>query len=180
MQTLPEAKLWHPVTQACELGPTPLAVHVLERALVLWRDGAQTVHAWADQCPHRGAKLSLGRVCEGWLGSRATTGVADYAVQTTPTGLLATGCKAWQPQGNVHSTAPAEVEYTYEVTAPHAAVLQDFQHTIFMQDKPVLESQSPKCVPLDPRQELHTVADRASSAYRRFLKQSSITFGAGP
>ena len=55
--------------------------------------------------------------------------------------------------------------------------LQDFQHKIFMQDKPVLESQRPRRLPLDVRAEVHTTADKASSAYRRFLKQETITFG---
>ena len=55
--------------------------------------------------------------------------------------------------------------------------LQAFQHTIFTQDQPVLESQMPQCLPLDLRAELHTAADKASSAYRRFLRQSGITFG---
>jgi len=58
--------------------------------------------------------------------------------------------------------------------------LQDFQHTIFMQDKPVLESQRPRRLPLDVRAEVHTTADKASSAYRRFLKQETITFGVSP
>jgi phenylpropionate dioxygenase-like ring-hydroxylating dioxygenase large terminal subunit len=324
-----ESALWHPVALAAEVADTPVAVQLLEQAVVLWRDGAGTVQAWADQCPHRGAKLSLGRVCEGqlqcpyhgwqfasggacvkvpalpafvpsathrakvfaarerhglvwvclqpaatdvgdvplfaadadtqlrktlcgpydvatsaprimenfldmahfgfvhdgWLGMREATAIDDYSVEATPTGLLATQCKAWQPQSNVHSTAPAQVEYTYEVLAPYMAVLtkvpdaasvalqgfresiglficpvspessrvwfglamadfdspdaklQDFQHTIFMQDKPVLESQSPKRLPLDVRAEAHTAADKASAAYRRFLKQNHITFG---
>jgi phenylpropionate dioxygenase-like ring-hydroxylating dioxygenase large terminal subunit len=55
--------------------------------------------------------------------------------------------------------------------------LRTFQHTIFMQDKPVLESQTPKRLPLDQRAELHTAADKASSAYRRHLKMLGITFG---
>ncbi len=55
--------------------------------------------------------------------------------------------------------------------------LRSFQHTIFTQDQPVLESQMPQCLPLDLRAELHTAADKASSAYRRFLRQSGITFG---
>ena len=167
----------------------------------------------------------LSVVHEGWLGSRNATAIDDYRVEPTPTGLLATGCKAWQPQSNLHSTAPAQVEYTYEVTGPYAAVLtkipeagttaidgwresialficpvtpvqsrvwfrlavadfdspdeklQAFQHTIFTQDQPVLESQVPRRLPLDLRAELHTAADKASSAYRRFLRQSGITFG---
>lgn len=322
---------WHPVAQSADVADQPLAVTLLEHALVVWRDAAGMVHAWLDQCPHRGAKLSLGRVCdgrlecpyhgwqfdetghcahvpalptftppashtartheaqeqygliwvrlapvaenevpafaaesdphlrklncgpydvatsaprlvenfldmahfgfvhEGWLGMRSATAIDDYQVQATPTGLLATQCRAWQPQSNVHSKAPAQVEYTYEVTAPYCAVLTKvpdpasvaanvgpglfresialficptgpetsrvwfrlamadfvspddklsaFQHTIFMQDKPVLESQFPKRLPLDLRAELHTAADKASSAYRRHLKMLGITFG---
>ena len=345
---------WHPVALTETLAETPLAVTLLNRPLVLWRHGAGAVHAWADQCPHRGSKLSLGKIVngrlecgyhgwqfepdgrcalvpalpsfkppashcarvfaarevhglvwvrlrvagelayasgeaqgtasaatalpvfaaehdaqlrklncgpydvsasaprivenfldmahfgfvhEGLLGSRANTAIADYNVTTTPHGLLATQCRAWQPQSNVHSTAPAQVEYTYEVTGPYTAVLtkvpepsaapasvtvaaseaagassyresialficpitpetsrvwfrlavadfespdqklRDFQHTIFTQDQPVLESQSPKRLPLDIRAELHTAADKASAAYRRHLQQLGITFG---
>ena len=322
-----ERQHWHPVAAADSVAQTPLAVRLLGEDLVLWRDDAGTVHAWPDRCPHRGAKLSLGRVeggglecpyhgwqfassgqcahvpalpdfqppathrvqvfeareahglvwvrlapgevampvfaaegdarlrkltCgpyavetsaprlvenfldmshfafvhEGWLGARGATAIADYRVEETAAGLRATQCKAWQPQSNLHSTAPALVEYTYEVTGPYTAVLtkipeagsvavQDwreaiglfiapvepersvvwlrlavadfdspeeklraFQDTIFRQDQPVLESQTPKRLPLDLRAELHTAADRASSAYRRHLSRLGITFGA--
>jgi phenylpropionate dioxygenase-like ring-hydroxylating dioxygenase large terminal subunit len=37
-------------------------VRVLGHDLVLWRSGAG-LHAWRDLCVHRGAKLSLGRIC---------------------------------------------------------------------------------------------------------------------
>jgi phenylpropionate dioxygenase-like ring-hydroxylating dioxygenase large terminal subunit len=40
---------------------------VLGEDLVLWRDGSGQAHAWMDQCPHRGARLSLGRVHAGQL-----------------------------------------------------------------------------------------------------------------
>ncbi|APW38703.1 (2Fe-2S)-binding protein [Rhodoferax koreense] len=321
-----EASHWHPVALADALQQAPLAVCLLAHDLVLWRDSTGAVQAFADQCPHRGARLSLGRVAdgrlecpyhgwqftaggrcvrvpalpafvppaahcarnfearearglvwvrlaqgdldlpafaaeddaelrklncgpydvatsaprivenfldmahfgfvhEGWLGARNATAIDDYQVAPTPTGIRATGCKAWQPQSSVHATGAAQVEYTYEVTAPYAAVLtkvpeagrtavagwresialyvcpltpetsrvwfrlavadfespdaklQAFQHTIFTQDQPVLESQSPKRLPLDLRAELHTAADKASSAYRRFLQGSGITFG---
>lgn len=324
-----ELALWHPVALSTALTEAPLGVELLGESLVLWRDTSGQAHAWADQCPHRGARFSLGRICnghlecpyhgwqfdaqgqcahvpalpqfvppathrarthaareqyglvwvcldagaaqdtapptfaaeadvqlrkvncgpydvatsapriienfldmahfgfvhDGWLGMRAATAIDDYTVEPTSTGLRATQCKAWQPQSNVHSTAPAQVEYTYEVLAPYTAVLtkvpdaasvalqgfresialficpttpetsrvwfrlamadfdspdtklQDFQHTIFMQDKPVLESQRPRRLPLDVRAEVHTAADKASSAYRRFLKQQNITFG---
>ena len=322
-----ENTFWHPVAQACDVVGAPLGVQLLGQPVVLWRDPQGQVRAFLDRCPHRGARLSLGRVenghlecpyhgwqfagsgqcakvpalpdftpppsqcvkafeaqeayglvwvrlapgepqaalpafaaetdghlrklnCgpydvaasapriienfldmshfgfvhEGWLGSRDATAIAAYAVEATPTGVLATGCKAVQPQSNLHSTRAAEVEYTYEVTAPYAAVLakipepgtsragwresialficpvtpetsrvwfrlavadfessdeqlQQFQHTIFCQDQPVLESQQPRRLPLDPRAEMHSAADRMSSAYRRYLKASGITFG---
>ncbi|MBO9515617.1 MAG: aromatic ring-hydroxylating dioxygenase subunit alpha [Variovorax sp.] len=328
-----ERQLWHPVARADDVADMPVAMRLLGEDLVLWRDATGAVHAWADRCPHRGAKLSLGRVIdgeggrqlecpyhgwrfeaggrcvhvpalpgfvppatsrarahaaceaggmvwvrldapaedeppvpvfaaeadaglrkidcgpydvetsaprlvenfldmahfgfvhEGWLGAREMAVIDDYRVEPTPHGLLATGCKAWQPQSTANSTAPAQVEYTYEVTAPYTAVLtkvpeaasvgqagyresialyicpmehercrvwfrfatsdfdrdaasvRAFQDTIFLQDKPVLESQGPKRLPLDLRAELHTVADKASSLYRRQLKSRGITFG---
>ncbi|WP_298832751.1 aromatic ring-hydroxylating dioxygenase subunit alpha [uncultured Piscinibacter sp.] len=54
--------------------------------------------------------------------------------------------------------------------------LRAFQHTIFTQDQPVLESQSPRRLPLT-RGEVHCAADRSSAAYRRFLREAGITFG---
>ena len=336
---------WHPVALAQDVAQQPLAATLLERDLVLWRDGAGTVHAWADQCPHRGARLSLGRVSggrlecayhgwqfapdgrcaqvpalpafvppashcartyqacekygliwvqiapaignvsdagsgiaefaaednadlrklncgpydvatsaprivenfldmahfgfvhEGSLGTRSATAIDKYRVDATAHGLMATQCRAWQPQSSLQAAAATQVEYTYEVTAPFSAVLtkvpdevsekvakkgeggagnhapayresvalficplapersrvwfrlavadfespdlklREFQHAIFMQDKPVLESQNPKLLPLDLRAELHSPADKASSAYRRHLQQLGITFG---
>jgi len=321
-----ERQHWHPVAGSEAVGEAPLAARLLGEDLVLWRDPTGAVHAWPDRCPHRGARLSLGRVedghlecpyhgwqfgptgqcqhvpalptfrppathcvktfeareahglawvrlaasehdlpafaaeadarlrklnCgpytveasaprivenfldlshfafvhEGWLGARGASAIDDYRVEETASGIRATQCKAWQPQSNLHSTAPAQVEYTYEVTAPYTAVLtkipesgttavedwresialfiapveperstvwfrlavadfaspdaklQAFQETIFRQDQPVLESQRPRLLPLDLRAELHTSADRASSAYRRYLARQAITFG---
>jgi phenylpropionate dioxygenase-like ring-hydroxylating dioxygenase large terminal subunit len=318
---------WHPIALIEDVADQPLAVTLLGQPLVLWRDASGCVRAWADQCPHRGAKLSLGRVqggvlecpyhgwqfdpsgqcvrvpalpaftpppthcarthwaCEaygliwvklgvadvnvalpafaaehdsqlrklncgpydvatsaprivenfldmahfgfvheGWLGARDTTAMEDYQVQSTPHGLLATHCKAWQPQSSASAKGPTLVEYTYEVNAPYCAVLtkvpdaqsvqesfrdsialfvcpltpessrvwfrlavadvvssddtlRAFQDAIFLQDKPILESQSPKRLPLDLRAELHTTADKASSTYRRHLKSLGVTFG---
>jgi phenylpropionate dioxygenase-like ring-hydroxylating dioxygenase large terminal subunit len=324
-----EATHWHPVALAGDCIDAPLAVRLLAQDLVLWRDESGAVQAWADRCPHRGARLSLGRVLdgqlecgyhgwrfaasgqcvrvpalpsfeppathcatrfeareayglvwarlapgetglplfeaeldarlrkvncgpydvatsaprivenfldmahfgfvhEGLLGSRDAVAIEEYRVDVTDTGLLATGCKAWQPQSNLHSTAPAQVLYRYEVIAPFGAVLgkeppsgsvalagyresialficpllpessrvwfrlavadfestdealRAFQQRIFLQDQPVLESQSPRCLPLDARLERHTLADNASSMYRRHLKHLGATFGVIP
>lgn len=68
---------------------------------------------------------------------------------------------------------------TVDKTSP-AEKIRTFQDMIFGQDLAVLESQRPKCLPLTaeaPVKEIHGPADRASTAYRRFLKESGVTFG---
>lgn len=64
-----ERQLWHPVADAHLLRDAPLATTLLGEPLVLWREHGQ-VHAWADRCPHRGARLSLGRVLTTVHGPR--------------------------------------------------------------------------------------------------------------
>lgn len=56
---------WYLVARDTEVGNKPLALKRLDRNIVLWRDTAGTVNCLEDFCPHRGAKLSLGRVCDG-------------------------------------------------------------------------------------------------------------------
>lgn len=324
-----EAGHWHPVALSESLAGRPLPASLLGQDLALWRDGAGQAQAFVDRCPHRGARLSLGRVLggqlecayhgwrfapsghcvavpalptfvpppthcakrfeaceayglvwvrmqaggvalpvfeaeqdsglrklncgpydvatsagrivenfldlahfgfvhEGLLGSRDAPAIDDYLVEPTATGLIASGCKAWQPQSNLHSTAPAQVAYRYEVVGPFCAVLtkqppedsvavagyresialficptlpeqsrvwfrlavldaqssdqalRDFQHRIFMQDRPVLESQTPRCLPLAMDAERHSAADKASSMYRRHLTALGISFGVLP
>ena len=53
----------------------------------------------------------------------------------------------------------------------------DFQHTIFMQDKGVLESQRPKRLPIDLKMEAHQNCDRVSIAYRRWLQSKEVSYG---
>jgi phenylpropionate dioxygenase-like ring-hydroxylating dioxygenase large terminal subunit len=225
-----ERSLWHPVALADTVAAAPQAACLLGEDLVLWRDAEGVAHAWADQCPHRGARFTLGRVSdgqlecpyhgwrfaaggrcthipavpdfqpgprhgarsfeareaygllwvrlsppeapalplhdfprfaaeheprlrkttsgpyrvqasapriienfldmahfgfvhEGWLGNREHAAIAPYEVHATPHGVRATGCRAWQPRSSIHAESGAEVEYTYEVTAPYMAVL---------------------------------------------------------
>jgi phenylpropionate dioxygenase-like ring-hydroxylating dioxygenase large terminal subunit len=337
-----ERMLWHPVALSTAVADKPVGVTLLGEVVVLWRDAEGVVHAWMDKCPHRGAKLSKGRVqataqgstlecayhgwqfgaagqcslvpalpsfappashcvktfaareayglvwvqldsartalpllgaaldarlrtvqCgpydvatsaprvvenfldmahfgfvhEGYLGARDATAMVDYQVERTAQGIRATGCRAWQPQAHVQASSGAQVSYTYEVVSPYCAVLtkvpevveadsaavegkavdekaadwreyialwvcpttpetsrvwftyavadfespdkvlQDFQDTIFLQDKPILESQTPARLPLDLRAELHSPADKASSAYRKYLQDGGIMFG---
>ena len=57
----------HPLLRVEELGESPLPVRLLGEDWVVWRDGQGRARAARDQCPHRGARLSLGRVCAGEL-----------------------------------------------------------------------------------------------------------------
>ena len=59
---------WYPILQSEELpGDRPLALTVLGEKLVVWRDAAGRPQAVVDVCPHRGVRLSQGRVLEGHL-----------------------------------------------------------------------------------------------------------------
>jgi phenylpropionate dioxygenase-like ring-hydroxylating dioxygenase large terminal subunit len=57
------------------------------------------------------------------------------------------------------------------------AALRAFQQTIFMQDKPILENQVPKRLPLADGAELPIAADKSSVAYRRWLSAIGLTWG---
>lgn len=70
-----EKQLWHPVIASQHLRGEPVACALLGESLVLWREHGHAqegdrVHAWADRCPHRGARLSMGRVLTGLHGAR--------------------------------------------------------------------------------------------------------------
>ena len=58
--------------------------------------------------------------------------------------------------------------------------IRRFQQTIFAQDKPILENQYPKCLPLDPRAETPILADKVAIAYRRWLSDLGVTYGVIP
>jgi phenylpropionate dioxygenase-like ring-hydroxylating dioxygenase large terminal subunit len=58
--------------------------------------------------------------------------------------------------------------------------IRRFQQTIFGQDKPILENQFPKRLPLDPRLETPIRADKSSIAYRRWLRSQGISYGTIP
>lgn len=57
------------------------------------------------------------------------------------------------------------------------STFDEFNLAIFDQDRPVVEGQLPKRLPLDPRAELHCPADRTSLAYRRWLRERGVRYG---
>ena len=299
------------------------SVRLLERDLVLWRDGEGAVHAWQDRCPHRGAMLSRGRVetdrlvcgyhgwnfgvdgkclripahpkmtppraavartygarechglvwvclgeprqdivpfpalARGWrvfidgprifeasgprivenfldmsyfpfvhpgtLGDEAgMTEIDDYRVETTAEGVIATNCTYWQPRAGTLATGAEKVAYTYRVHRPLVAALEKltglpgempillvvspieefkcrawkittvndpatsdemlhgFNVAAFDQDKPIVECQRPKAMPLDLTAEIHQRCDALSVAYRRWLKALGLSCGVMP
>jgi len=219
-------RLEAPQGQALPIHALPVFAAETEARLRKTTSGPYFVKASAPRIIENFLDMAhFGYVHEGWLGSRAHTVIEPYEVKPTATGVRATGCFAWQPQSSIHAQGGAQVEYTYEVSAPYMAVLTkqpepgstaieglwesiamfvcpiseessmawtrmamndfrspdarliNFQDHIFSQDQPILESQRPKRLPLAPHAEAHGSADRMSTAYRRYLKESGITWG---
>lgn len=316
---------WYVVAQSRDVYPGKvLGARVLERNLVLWRSEQGSVQVWKDQCPHRGARLSLGAIdsaddtlmcpyhgwrfdaqgrcvrfpahpgftppgrarveryaarerygyvwmcldeaandlpalaefddpafrivrCgpyryqasapravenfldlahlpyvhKGYLGAEPYTEVPDYDVETSAHGIVARNCRSSQPNNNLVKTG-SEITYTYHVLRPLAAYLtkdaqagdpkregialfvtpveefvslgwialalnydhhlpdekfRAFQDMITLQDLPIVESQTPKRLPLTPHDECHQRADKLCQAYRRWLKDKGLRYG---
>jgi phenylpropionate dioxygenase-like ring-hydroxylating dioxygenase large terminal subunit len=55
--------------------------------------------------------------------------------------------------------------------------LRAFQDTIFLQDKPILESQRPHKLPLIAGIEMSVACDRMSLAYRSYLREMGLKYG---
>ena len=56
------SRVWTPVLRAHQIEGKPRLVHLASERLVLFRNEGGKVGALLDQCPHRGASLSQGRV----------------------------------------------------------------------------------------------------------------------
>lgn len=55
--------------------------------------------------------------------------------------------------------------------------LRAFQDSIFLQDRPILENQVPRRLPLGPRAEVFVRCDGMSRAYRDYLRSLGLAFG---
>ena len=167
----------------------------------------------------------LAFVHAGILGEEPHTEIKSYSVDPLPEGgIIATGCKVYQPKPSPVDSHGFDVDYVYAVLRPYIVVLykanpidptrkdmiallvqpvteesciahmltcyppyqveppavRRFQQLIFGQDRPILENQLPKRLPLDPRAEISVRADSASAAYRRWLTTAGVRFGAIP
>jgi len=62
---------WYPILQSEELpADAPVGMTVLGEDLAVWRDGAGSPRVVIDHCPHRNAKLSVGRILNGDIQCR--------------------------------------------------------------------------------------------------------------
>lgn len=83
-----------------------------------------------------------------------------------------------QPVDEEHCIAHPLLCYLKE--GIEAGAVRWFMQLIFSQDKPILENQIPKRLPLNPRAETPIQADKSSIAYRRWLKEKGVVYGAIP
>ena len=59
---------WYPILQTEELpNDQPVGMTVLGEEITIWRDGRGEPKIVAGRCPHRHAKLSVGRILDGQL-----------------------------------------------------------------------------------------------------------------
>lgn len=58
---------WYVACQADEISDKPLGRKICNESMVFYKNAEGKVSAVQDFCPHRGAPLSLGRVCNGQL-----------------------------------------------------------------------------------------------------------------
>ncbi|MCA0302510.1 MAG: aromatic ring-hydroxylating dioxygenase subunit alpha [Proteobacteria bacterium] len=58
---------WYPLLESRELGRRPLGLERLGRRFVFWRTADGRAHAHDERCPHLGAALSGGTVCDDRL-----------------------------------------------------------------------------------------------------------------
>lgn len=63
---------------------------------------------------------------------------------------------------------------------PGDAAVRANQDRVFLQDKPILENQTPVRLPLGARSEAPLRCDRLSIAYRRYLDRSGVRYGVIP
>ncbi len=84
-------------------------------------------------------------------------------------------CLFLQPVGEEMSIGHMLLSVLDAVSSDKA--IRAYQQLIFGQDKPILENQMPKRLPLDMRAELSARADASSSTYRRWLKERGVRYG---
>lgn len=118
---------------------------------------AATGGAWVDY------RYQLLSPLAALLHKQAAPAATDeaYVLWTAPTGRES--CRVWFTIATADEQADADT-------------LRAFQQQIFTQDRPIVESQRPRELPLSGG-EVHGAADRLSAAYRRWLRDIGFDHG---
>jgi phenylpropionate dioxygenase-like ring-hydroxylating dioxygenase large terminal subunit len=80
------------------------------------------------------------------------------------------------PLDQQHSVSWVLIAMNYAHEIPEEQIVA-YQDKITAQDKPVVESQQPELLPLDLQEELHLRSDKTAIAYRRWLRQTGMSYG---
>ncbi len=83
-----------------------------------------------------------------------------------------------QPLEEDRCTGYVTIARNYDHDQP-ASMLQEFEDTIFNQDKRVVESQRPERVPFDLADELHLRFDAVAVSYRKAMRAAGLATAAG-
>ena len=81
---------------------------------------------------------------------------------------------AASPVSAKHTRLFAPIARNFDTDLPVQDVY-DFNYRVFLEDKTIVETQKPECLPLDPTLEAHIAADRSSIAYRKGLRQMGFS-----
>ena len=103
------------------------------------------------------------RPLAAYLHKRAGTSVFTMMIVATPVDEVRT--RAW-------------IAFTMKgADSASDEQLIEWTDRVFLQDKPVVQSQRPELLPLDLQAELHLNCDRTSIAYRQWLNELGVSFG---
>jgi phenylpropionate dioxygenase-like ring-hydroxylating dioxygenase large terminal subunit len=132
---------------------------------------------WARQCrawQPQASKAAQGG-CEVEYSYRVVRPLTAILTKQSPGSLRE--AIALLPQPLTETTTRVWIILALNDFASPDEALRQFQDTIFLQDLPILESQSPARLPLVPGMEVSVACDRMSLAYRAYLKQQRLRYG---
>ena len=144
---------WHPVLPSSHLPPVaaqspscPVLGFFQSEELALWRADDGTAQAWANRCPHRGLRFTLGRVLNGRLscgyhgweyqaGDGRCVAIPAHPALTVPRAICATTYRTAEvdgmiwvsralPAGAPPATGIHTVLRTLGIRAAHARVTE--------------------------------------------------------
>jgi phenylpropionate dioxygenase-like ring-hydroxylating dioxygenase large terminal subunit len=102
------------------------------------------------------------RPLAAYLSKQAGTSVFTMMILATP--IDEARSKAW-------------IVFSMKGAKATSQQLIDWTERVFLQDKPVVQSQRSELLPLDLQAELHLNCDRTSIAYRQWLNELGVGFG---